>query len=396
MNRISRGEFEQRIERIRGRMTERGLDLLLVYGDEYRKENLRYVSDYWPIFERGACLIAPSGEPVVLGAPEGEKLAQEMTVWRDTRLLKEFMAVTIPGGVDYPLAHYASLPELLEEFGPRGRRANVGIVGVDAMSHTCYEDVVAGFKGAELVDAASIVYPLRLIKSENEIEMLCKATEQAMKGYRELMKTCVPGKTELEATGAAEQAARAAGAEAFVFMVFGSGPRTKVIIGRPTEKVMEEGEMVIASFCVQYAGYAATVEIPFVVGGRPGADQKRILRALFEAEEQSLHFLRAGCKMKDFVNSVKARFAKDDFTKYDVYPPLHGCGLAEAELPYPHDKTEEVFQANMTVNTDISLFGHPAGANRIEEGFIITEDGPSTMSAELRELIRIEAEKVRS
>ncbi len=40
----------------------------MVYGDEYRKENLRYVSNFWPIFERGACFIPKDGNPVFAGA----------------------------------------------------------------------------------------------------------------------------------------------------------------------------------------------------------------------------------------------------------------------------------------------------------------------------------------
>ncbi len=39
------------------KMSKQKLDALLVYGDEYRRENLRYVSNFWPIFERGACVI---------------------------------------------------------------------------------------------------------------------------------------------------------------------------------------------------------------------------------------------------------------------------------------------------------------------------------------------------
>ena len=45
MVRIKRREFEKRIETIQMKMEERGLDAIMVYGDEYRKENLRYVSN---------------------------------------------------------------------------------------------------------------------------------------------------------------------------------------------------------------------------------------------------------------------------------------------------------------------------------------------------------------
>lgn len=93
---IPKKEFEERISNIRKEMEAQKLDAVLVYGDEYRKENLRYVSNYWPIFERGALLVGKTGNPVVLCAPEGEKLAKEMSVWEDIRLLPDFLCVTVP------------------------------------------------------------------------------------------------------------------------------------------------------------------------------------------------------------------------------------------------------------------------------------------------------------
>ena len=55
--RIAKTEFQNRIRTIQDALRADGLDALMVYGDEYRKENLRYVCNFWPIFERGGCLI---------------------------------------------------------------------------------------------------------------------------------------------------------------------------------------------------------------------------------------------------------------------------------------------------------------------------------------------------
>jgi hypothetical protein len=41
----------------------------------------------------------------------------------------------------------------------------------------------------------------------------------------------------------------------------------------------------------------------------------------------------------------------------------------------------------MCVNSDISLWGYPAGSNRIEEGFVITNDGPKSLTPYIRELV---------
>ena len=63
---IDKAEFGRRIENIQAEMERMKLDALMVYGDEYRKESLRYVSDFWPIFERGACFIPRQGEPILV------------------------------------------------------------------------------------------------------------------------------------------------------------------------------------------------------------------------------------------------------------------------------------------------------------------------------------------
>ena len=93
---ITKQEFQNRIERIQDAMGRNGLDGLMVYGDEYRKENLRYVSNFWPIFERGACFIPRVGKPILAGAPEGEQYAREMSVWSDIRNIKDFACVSVP------------------------------------------------------------------------------------------------------------------------------------------------------------------------------------------------------------------------------------------------------------------------------------------------------------
>ena len=72
-------------------MEKNGIDAIAVYGDEYRKENLRYVCNFWPIFERGICVIPRCGEAVLAGAPEGENYAREMSVLKNYCNVKEFV-----------------------------------------------------------------------------------------------------------------------------------------------------------------------------------------------------------------------------------------------------------------------------------------------------------------
>jgi Xaa-Pro aminopeptidase len=379
---IPKTEFVDRISRVQAALEVQKLDALMVYGDEYRKENLRYVSNFWPIFERGACFIPKNGNPILAGAPEGERYAREMCPWPDIQNIKEFACVSVPEEIEYPLATYSSLKKIIGQVLRGGRR--LGVIGKWDMPGPIFDRVQNALPGFEIVESDSILRDLRLIKSPNEIACLREAGRIACLGYEKLLESAAPGKTELEATGAAEGAARAAGAEGITFTVFGSGERTKTIIGRPTGKMIRDGDMVMAAFAVQYEGYIATVEYPFVAGTANDA-QKRFLGALFEAAGVQLGYLRDGVISGEMVRAVKQIFRKHKLEQYDIYPPMHGIGLAEAESPYPDESATYPLRAGMCVNSDISLFGHPAGSNRIEEGFVITETGWESLTPSIRE-----------
>ena len=384
MIQIPQIEFEQRIVRIQAELERRNLDALMVYGDEYRKENLRYVCNFWPIFERAACFIPKSGLPVLAGAPEGEIYAREMSAWEDVRNVKEFACVSVPEDIDYPLASFSSFAEILGEVLNGGKK--LAIVGLWDIPAPIMERIQGAGDNLEISDGAGIINDLRIIKTPAEIACLREAGRQACVGYEALLKTAIPGNTEVMAAGAAEGAARMAGAEDINFTVFGSGKRAATVIGRAINKVIEDGDMVMAALAVQYQGYVATVEYPFVAG-MPTDGQKRFLNALFEAAQVQQNYLREGIISGEMVRAVKKVFKKHNLSEYDVYPPMHGIGLAEAESPYPDENAIYELQSGMCVNSDISLFGHPDGSNRIEEGFVITEDMPESLTPTIRELV---------
>lgn len=371
---ISRGEFKERIESIRERMRAEGVDALFVYGDEFRRENLRYVCNYWPIFDRGAFLIPMQGEPILLAAPESITVAQEMTPWTDLRNVPDLCAAYVEDTIDYPLATYWSFSALAEELKERGSFQCLGVVGVDAMCHDLYLSVERGF-GCRIVNMDHMLYQMREIKSEAERACMKEAGRIAQEGIRALLEADIVGMSETGVCGIAEQAARAAGAEAVVFTLCSSGDRTNYVVPRAsTSKKIEDGDMVSFGLAVMYEGYTATCQIPFGAGSC-SEESRRVIDTLIRAWQKGLPELKPGNPMKNFVSAVRNCFREKGLEAYDVYPPLHGSGLAEAENPYPDENTDRCFEEGMIFNTDISLFGAPGNSNRIEAGYIITADG---------------------
>lgn len=382
---ISVKEFAARAEKLKALMLESDIQACLIYGDEYRKENLRYISNYWPLFERGAVIVPLTGDPIVIAAPEGDKLCREMSAWQDIRLLPEYTCVTVPDEIDYPYARYTSLKAIFQEFRHTSPLKRVGIVGINDMPGSLLDSIQRSLEGIEVVDAGSLLFKLRMSKSEHEVACLKKAAAIADAGYRLMIEQVRPGMTELELAALAYGECTRLGAEFIPFCVLASGERVDTIIGRPTRKVIANGDMIMAAIAVQVEGYVSTIGFPFVAG-EMSQGQREFIRTLVEAEQIALSKLKAGVKQSELVRAVKSYFADKGVTEYDLYPPLHGCGLAEAESPYPDEHSAALFEAGMTVNTDVSLFGHPHGSNRIEESLIVTDDGYEPMSMLVREL----------
>ena len=302
-----------------------------------------------------------------------------MSAWQDIRIVPDFLCVTVPDEIEYPLAVFTSFKKVAEELREKGcALSKLGVVGLDAMSEALVNSLRSSF-GAELVDMNDLLFDMRKVKSENEIACLREAARIADAAYKVLMSSDIIGLTEIQAAGIIEGAARKEGAEHIIFNVMGSGERTNTIIGRPAYKVIEDGDMIMCALAVQYEGYVATCEVPFAVGNY-SAETKRVLDVLIKASSAGIAQLRPGNPMKNFVKAVREVFRTEGLSEYDVYPPLHGIGCAEAESPYPNEETEAVFEVGMTCNTDISLFGLKGGSNRIEEGFVITENGADTLS----------------
>ena len=381
MNVIKKKEFDERINKIRNEMIKNNIGIFLVYGDEYRCENIRYVSNFWPACERGILVIGLENEPVLLVSPECLNIAKELSIWKDIRLIKELGMSYVPEEVGFSNVTFTSLRDVVSELRGNNKNKDIFVSGIDAMSVILFDKIKSEIKEGQVKNGDKILYDLRLVKSPVEVEILKKANEICDLGYEAILNSDIVGKTEIQAAAIAEKAARDAGAEKIVFSIFGSGDRTNTVIGRATEKIILPQDTIMFALAIQYEGYIVTDEWPFVANSKPSDKQKKFIYQLVEAESIGVKSLRSGAISGEVVKKIKDYFKKNDLEKYDLYPPMHGIGLSEAESPYPDENSKYEFIPGMAINFDVSLFGIPeVGSNRIEEGFVITENGNIALS----------------
>ena len=118
-------ERDNRLAKVREIMDAKGLDMALVYYDEFNIGNGWYLTGWCPQFESGAVLVPRTGEPMILGGPESEPFAKLDSTITETRNFPVFM---VPDE-EYPNATIIDFPKLFAELN-----AKLGKVGGSAWS----------------------------------------------------------------------------------------------------------------------------------------------------------------------------------------------------------------------------------------------------------------------
>ncbi len=376
---LGKAESEARLARVRALLEAKGLDLALVYYDEFNIGNGWYLTGWCPQFESGAVLIPRKGVPMLLGGPESEPFAKLDSAITETRNFPVFM---VPDE-EYPNATIISFPKLFEELNAGlGNVRQIGLVGAERMPAECYRQIVNGFKGVTLVDITSDYVRLRHDKSAWERLQIRAAFGLADAAYDAMKAAVRVGATEIQVAAAGEHAARSRGASGFGFSaIVGSGLRSNAVVPTASAKPLKAGELVMIGIAPKVRGYAGVVGNALPVDGSYTERQKVCMRHLTEAFRLTKAQLVPGKTGKEIDALARAYFEKHGFSKYLVCPFVHTIGLHEAEAPFFGPQSTDVLRPGMTVCVDVSFFGHPEfNGARIETGYEITADGPVPMS----------------
>ena len=389
MGYLSRQERDLRLARVRKMMRAKGLDLALIYYDEFNIGNGWYLTGWCPQFESGAVLVPMVGEPMILGGPESEPFAKLDSAISETRNFPVFM---VPGE-EYPNAEitdfHALFAGLRSELGKIDR---VGLVGAGRMPADCYRQIVEGFASVALVDITEEFVALRYVKSPWELERIRDAFKLADHCYEAVKSQIAPGVSEIEVAAAGEYAARSRGASGFGFSaIAGSGQRSNAVVPTASSKRLEAGEMVLIGIAPKVGGYAGVVGDVLPVSGDYTARQKECIRHLRAAFCLTREQLAIGKRGREIDAPARAYFARHGFSQYLVCPFAHTIGLHEAEAPFFGPNSDDSLEPGMAVCVDVSFFGHPEfNGVRIETGYEITGDGALPMSPKLDEVFRSE------
>ena len=375
-------ETEKRLEAVRKILKEKALDAALIYFDELNVANGWYLIGWCGQFEKGSVLIPVKGEPILLGGPESEPFAKMNSAITKVHCFPVFM---VPDE-EYPNATIINFAQLNEELKNEGTvLKRIGFVGTATIPHQVYCDFVEGFGGVEMVDITDEYETLRAYKSSWEVAQIEKATGLCDLAYDKMMAAIKPGAYEFEVAAAGEAICRANGATSFAYStIVGSGERAKAVVPTATNKMMENGELVMIGIAPRFNGYAGTFGDTIPVNGVYTQKQKDLLNHMRETFRLTRDMLKPGMSGKEIDVPGRLYYEKHGLSDYIVCPFAHSIGLMEAESPFFGPNGDFILVPGMTVMVDVSFFGHPdLHGGRIETGFVITENDCRPLSPKM-------------
>jgi len=383
---IPESEFQERIRRIQEKLEEHNFDAYLVHSNEADQGNVRYLSDYWPLFESAGVIIPREGEPILLVGPESETFARERSKIRKVRKLLEYRE---PADPEYPEIAVSTFRDIFDEVsGGKGvRRLALGDYTILPMP------VVEGIKEAlgekgEIVRAEWIIAELRSVKSANEVALLREAHRISELVLEDVLHRIRPGMTEREVLGVVYESMYRHGAEceAFPNYVFG-GKKTRNAIGRATDEPLREGELIQLCIGARFGGYASSVGRPIIFGKMPEEIRKRVQFGL-DAHRKTLEWIREGVIAGEVAVKFYEYFVEHGYAANYLYGPCHGTGIIEVEKPWMEKTSSYPLQENMTFMADTFFTSEEYGF-RWEDGFRVTKGGVELFSSAHWEILEL-------
>jgi Xaa-Pro aminopeptidase len=325
-------------------MAERGWDLLLCYGDAWRKDHFR-------------CLVNVNfSGPLALAAlfRSGEVRAIVTDPWD-----LEPVAAAVNGKACLALRLSDGLHALLTQ----ERSATVAINGLEQMEAR-YVHVIRDVTQREPLSATLDVEEMRRVKTPEEIAWLRQAADLADRGYQQFAKVCQRGMAEFELVAEVEGFVKAHGAEDN-FMLVASGGIEVTGMKPPTAREFESGDCVTTELTPQINGYYAQICRTLVIGA-PNERQLQAYSIFAEAQQAAQDLLRPGVDISDVARVQNDVFRKHGFGEYTgpQYTRVrgHNLGLYPDELPHVLENVHYNVKAGMVIiahpNTYLPLSGY--------------------------------------
>ncbi|HEX2115138.1 MAG TPA: M24 family metallopeptidase, partial [Alphaproteobacteria bacterium] len=242
--------FDDRRQRLLQEMAGEGLDVLLLYGNAWQNDYLRYATDFGILEGQGLALVREDGVTLYLdSALEADRAAIECTA-----------------------IHVVHAPDVLSEVEAALSRLSNRRIGT-APARLIPRRLAARAKDLNLSDRTAFLDRLLMGKLPAEVDAIRRACQVADEGYRVFMQAARVGRADYELIAETEAFFRSKGVEDNFQIIGVGGPEVRGM-APPSGRKLKAGDLVTTELTPCVDGYYAQICRTLVVG-EPTADQRK-------------------------------------------------------------------------------------------------------------------------
>ncbi|MBC8499861.1 MAG: aminopeptidase P family protein [Candidatus Atribacteria bacterium] len=243
------------------------------------------------------------------------------------------------------------------------------------LSYADFKKYSDSLKSIEFLTTKNVIEQIRMVKDKDEIIKMKKAAQIATESLKEVFEIIKPGMRELDIASELAYTMRKKGAqkEAFEAIVV-SGERSSFPHGKPSEKKIDEGELITIDMGANYQNYNSDITRTIVMG-KESQKQKEIFSIVLEAQKAALEIIKPGLKCSEVDSVARNIIEKKGYGKYFGHGLGHGVGLDIHEMPRVSFNDDTILLPGMVVTIEPGIYLPKFGGVRIEDSILITEEG---------------------
>ena len=288
----------------------------------------------------------------------------------------------------YVLNCGADLPASLKQILPE-EKISALLFEEDYITYAQYQSWQGSLQPLKLKPAEGIIEKLRIIKDENEIKLLKKAAAIADSSFNKIIDIIKPGLKEVEVALELEYQMRSLGASGPSFeTIVASGLRSSLPHGVASQKTLQAGDLVLFDFGATYRGYHSDMTRTVVLG-KATEEQKKLYKAVLDAQLRSLETVKPGISCHDLDNTAREYLALLGYGSYFGHSLGHGVGLAIHENPRVSPNSGDILQPGMVITIEPGVYINDIGGVRIEDLVAVTAEGYCNLTRTSKGLLEI-------
>jgi len=363
--------FHHRRARLAEALADTGLDALLLYGNAWQNDYLRYATDFGILEGQGLAIARHDGEVTLyLDSPrEADRAAVECAG------VKIVHAPDLVGAVD------AALNQL--------RNQRIG----GAPYRLLPRRIAARAKDLRLTDDTSFLDRLLMAKLPAEIEAVRRAAELADTGYAVFRAAARAGRADYELIAEVEAYYRANGVDDNFQIIGVGGPEVRGM-APPSGETLKAGDLVTTELTPSIDGYYCQICRTLVVG-EPSAEQLAAFALYREAMEAGIAAVRDGVTAADIARAENDVFRRHGLGQYTTneYTRVrgHGMGLFADSKPHLLEDVTTRIDRGMTLIVHPNTYHPVVGYMVLGDALVVTKSGCEVLTGTARELFAVPA-----